>query len=399
MQENTGRGRGQQHVDQHHALVGSGLRNQRLGRETRSQREAGYRQRADDAADGRQRHGAKQPAEIGALAFAGAVDDHAGAHEQQRLVDDVRERVRRGAVQRHLRADADRADHEADLVDDRVGENAARVVFEQRVDNAVHDHVEADPDQYRLAGEQQDQRQYRGLGGECRQEHRAGRTRFRVGVGEPGRQRRRRGVDQDADQDHPGIEIGRQHRLDVDRTGVHDDTLDTDLQNDAAQQVHDRVANAGGARGRRAAAPDDHGRKQRHQLPEQEQRDQVAGEAYADGAGGIGMAGGQFVPLRLAERKKPADEGHQRKNRREQAPQRTAFDRLDDVIEERHRQDDAVGYLPHRPQRRQRRAEHRGRPPMTAQRADQHRGGEQNQRGRQKFSHPRPPRGNNPRRV
>ena len=54
-------------------------------------------------------------------------------------------------------------------------------------------------------------------------------------------------LNQYADQDHPRIEIRREHRLHVDRARVHDDALDPDFQDDAAEQMHDRVANTGGA--------------------------------------------------------------------------------------------------------------------------------------------------------
>ena len=47
------------------------------------------------------------------------------------LVDDVAKGVGRGAVEAHGRADAHPADHEAHLVDDGVGQDAAHVVFEQ----------------------------------------------------------------------------------------------------------------------------------------------------------------------------------------------------------------------------------------------------------------------------
>src|SRR3990170_3569427 len=48
-----------------------------------------------------------KPGQIGALAFLRRVEHRARRHQEQRLVDDVREGVRRGAVQRHLGTDAD----------------------------------------------------------------------------------------------------------------------------------------------------------------------------------------------------------------------------------------------------------------------------------------------------
>ena len=73
----------------------------------------------------------------------------------------------------------------------------------------------------------------------------------KVGVGQPSGYRRGGRVDQNSDQHHPGIEIGSQQRLDFDGTGVHNDTFDTDFEDNAAQQMHDGVANAGCAPGQR----------------------------------------------------------------------------------------------------------------------------------------------------
>ena len=86
-----------------------GFRDHRLRYEAGGERERRDRQRADDAASRRQRHGAEQSAEIGAFALAGHVEHRARRHQQQRLVDDVGEGVRGGAVERHLGADADAA--------------------------------------------------------------------------------------------------------------------------------------------------------------------------------------------------------------------------------------------------------------------------------------------------
>ena len=68
-------------------------------------------------------------------------------------------------------------------------------------------------------------------------------------------------------------------------------TFDANLEDDAAQEVHDGVAYSGCARAWRAAAPDDHGREQRHQLPVEEEGDQVAGKTDADGSRRINVCG------------------------------------------------------------------------------------------------------------
>ena len=56
------------------------------------------------------------------------------------------------AVERHLGADSDSRHHEADLVHDAVGKDAPHVVFEDRVDDPVKHHEQADVDQQLGAG-------------------------------------------------------------------------------------------------------------------------------------------------------------------------------------------------------------------------------------------------------
>ena len=94
------------------------------------------------------------------------VKHRASRHQQQRLVDDMGEGVRRGAVERHLGADADPDHHESDLVHDRIGEDTAHVVFEDRVDDPVKHHDQPDIDQEFGPGKTAQQHIDRGLGGE-----------------------------------------------------------------------------------------------------------------------------------------------------------------------------------------------------------------------------------------
>ena len=124
-----------------------------LAGEARGQREARDRERADNAAHGCQGHRPEQTAEIRAFRETGTVNDGTGAHEQQRLVQDMCKCVRGSTIDGHLCADTDSADHESDLVHDRIGKNAAYVVLQKCVDNAVHHHEETDADEHRLTRE------------------------------------------------------------------------------------------------------------------------------------------------------------------------------------------------------------------------------------------------------
>ena len=68
------------------------------------------------------RHGLVEPAQLAQFSTPGHLQDGAGTHEQERLVEDVREGVGRGTVQGQLGADSYPADHVADLADDVVGQ-------------------------------------------------------------------------------------------------------------------------------------------------------------------------------------------------------------------------------------------------------------------------------------
>ena len=255
MQEDAGRSGCQQQPDRLQMAVGRGLRDHRLADEAGGQREGRNGQCADGAADRRQRHAVEQPAQFRAFAPPRRGQHGTGRHQQQRLVDDVGEGMGGGAVQRHLGADADAGNHEADLVDDAVGEDAPHVVFQQRIDDAVEHHEQPDPDQDLGAGEAAYQHVHRGLGGEGGEEHRAAPRGFRVGVGQPGRQRRCAGVDQEADQDQPvGDRIGL-HAREGGVAGSQQMAGDAGKQDHAAGQVHHGVAQAGGPGGFGIGAP------------------------------------------------------------------------------------------------------------------------------------------------
>ena len=153
MQEHPSRGRRQQEVNHHQALLFSRYRDKRLGGESRGQREAGDSQRADNAADRGYRHGAEQATQIRAAGHTRAIDNHAGTHKQQRFINNVGEGVSGGTVDCQLRAYTDRDHHKPHLVNDGVSEYAAGVVFQQRIDNAVENHVQPYADEHRFPGE------------------------------------------------------------------------------------------------------------------------------------------------------------------------------------------------------------------------------------------------------
>ncbi len=228
-------------------LIRSGLRDHRLRDEARCQRKGRTRQCADRCTDRRDRHAMKQPAEIGALAqTAGLIQHRPGRHQQECLVDDVREGVRGGAVQRHLGADTDAGDHEPDLIDDRVRENPAHVVFEQRVNDAVEHHEQTDVYQQVRAGKAAYQHVNRRLGRESGQKYRAAPGCLGVGIRQPGGERWRAGIQQNPRQ-HQCLCWGIQrHRGERDLSGCGDMAGDAGEQEHAAEQMNQQISSARG---------------------------------------------------------------------------------------------------------------------------------------------------------
>jgi hypothetical protein len=249
-------------------------------------------------------------------------------------------------MQRHLRADADAGHHEADLVDDAVGEDAPHVVFQQRIDDAVEHHPQPGEDQQLLAREATQQGEDGGLGGEGREEDHAARRGLGIGVGQPGGERRRGGVDEKPGEDQPGAGVLQLDGAEGDRAGFQHVGDDARHQQDAAEQVHEHVAKPGTVGAALGRAPEHQGRGQRHDLPEHEQGDEVAGETAADRAAGIDERGRKLQHPRLAHGVESAGEGHQCEHGREQAAQRVAAQRLQLVPEEGKRQHRAIRHLP-----------------------------------------------------
>ena len=86
---------------------------------------------------------------------------------------------------------------------------------------------------------------------------------------------------------------------------------------------------------RRPCAPDDERGSDRHQFPEDEDGQQIAGEDDAYRAAGVAEGGRKLDDAALVEREQAAGEGHDGENGREQTRQRVAFDEHEFVAEER----------------------------------------------------------------
>ena len=124
-----------------------GLEGQPLGGETVQRRQGGDRDATCQERDGGARHAVDQAAHRLHVALAGGVQHRAGAEEQQafehRVVERVEQRggqgeggarVEAGGAERQRQAEAD--EHDADIFDGRVGEQALQVALHQRVQDA-----------------------------------------------------------------------------------------------------------------------------------------------------------------------------------------------------------------------------------------------------------------------
>src|SRR3546814_17967767 len=71
--------------------------------------------------DERERHGAEQPAKLGGLVAAGAIEHCTHAHEEERLIDRAGGSMCNRAVDGERRTDADADNHEAELRVEAIG--------------------------------------------------------------------------------------------------------------------------------------------------------------------------------------------------------------------------------------------------------------------------------------
>ena len=263
-----------------------------------------------------------------------------------------------GSVECHLGADPDTRDHEAHLVHDRIRQDAPHVVLEQRVDDPIEHHVQADRHQCSGTRETHEERIDRRLGGVRREEDHAGRARLRVGVGDPGRERRGSGVDQEAREDEPARDPLRRERFEGDRARTRDVRGEARHQHHATEQVNQQVAHARIPGAGLVGRPDDGGRCHRHELPEHEERDDVSGQRDADCASGVDERCGQLERACPREREEARRERRDREDRREEPAGHGAAHRSQLPAEERERRGPAHGHGPHERQGRERQGQH-----------------------------------------
>ena len=216
------------------------------------------------------------------------------------------EGVGRRAVEGHGRADAHPADHEAHLVDDGVGQDAAHIVLEQGVHDAVDAHETADDDEDLPARIGADERVDGGLGGVGREDDDARDRGLGIGVRQPGVQGRGRRVDQDARQDEPvgQAAFGHGRRRIVHGAGLADVHDDAGQEDEPAHEVDEHVAETGADGLVRAPGQDEEGGGHGHHFPVEIERDDVAGEDHAQGRADIGQGRASAAGRRADRRRR-----------------------------------------------------------------------------------------------
>jgi len=147
MLKHTGRGEEQHQPDNDIAFGRHRAHRHRLGHESREEREGRNRDRADNTEYRCPRHRLIEAAELARLGCSDPIKYRAHAHEKQALIDDVSKGVGGRAIQRQRCSDTDRADHETELIIERVGQDLAQVVLDDGKEDWEDGHHRTDPDQ------------------------------------------------------------------------------------------------------------------------------------------------------------------------------------------------------------------------------------------------------------
>ena len=197
-------------------------------------------------------------------------------------------------------SDARGADHESDLVDDRIGEDAPHVVFEQRVDDAVDRHDAAHPNERFPAFVAAEEGVDGGLRGISAEDEAAGDTGLGIGIGEPGGEGRGGRIDEEAEKNQPsaGVLFGSKiEAVEGDRPGLRDGDGKSGKEEKTAEEVDEDVA-VGRTLGLLSTTREnDEGRGDGHYFPEHIERDKVAREDRAEGRPDVNKRGDVLAAL------------------------------------------------------------------------------------------------------
>ncbi len=192
------------------------------------------------------------------------------------------------------RSYADTAHHEAHLVDQAVGQHPADIVLQYRIENRNRRHHGPQPDQKFSSRKHPGHQVDCTFGGKGTQEDGAGNGRLRVGVTQPGVQRRDGGVDRNTEKDKVGIDAGKVHQAEFRGSGSLNVQYYSGQQAQPAKYMHQYIAYGSGLGG-----PGPPGQNQKsgghgHNLPEDIERKDIPGKGHSQGSAGIGKSGAEL---------------------------------------------------------------------------------------------------------
>ena len=286
----------------------------RLADEAVEERYTGDGERCHEEAGCHERHPLRHAAELVNLAYTRCINNRTSAHEQQRFIQNMREGMGSSTIQRHRRANANAGNHEADLADDMVAQEAAHIVFHNRISGTIKRHEAAKAHEEVRACKDTDQRVHSNLRGEGAEEDAAGNRALRIGIDQPGVDRRDSCVDSHADQYSPEGQVmrslGQISNKCIAATNLEEDT---EQQKVTAQHMHQKIAQTCTTRGRSVAAPDQKQRGDSQCLPEENQGQPILRQRYAKGAACVGHGAQGLHAVLIMAGVQAADARHERK--------------------------------------------------------------------------------------
>ncbi len=299
--------------------------------------------------------------------------------------------MRGRAVEGQFAADADADHHETELVVEAVGQHAAQVVLDHRIEDGERRHGGADGNEDLGAGIAAGQGVDRELGRERREHDRAAWCGLRIGVLKPVVQQRKGALDPECQEDQPGSRRDQPQFVECDRLcGV-------EMEERAGQQKHARAdlddeiphPRVEGTLG--AARPDQEYRGDRRPLPIEEQRDEIAGEYRADRRPGIDEACDVLHHVVVVERVENAEKAGDQEDVAEDRAQPIDAQRDQRQAEHADLAEIAVGQRDQLRERQRRQRQHIGRAHQPFEQGHKQCPQNQDQAGRNLTDHSSPP--------
>ena len=218
------------------------------------------------------------------------------------------------SIEGEFRADADPDNHETELVVEAVSQHPPQIVFDDRIEDGKRSHRRADRHKNFRAGESTRQRIDGDLGGEGREQHRAGHGRFGIGVLQPIVQQWKRALDAESDENQNRAGRSELDRVESERARVSVMEQYTGKQQNAGTDLDNKITHAGAVGALVARGPDQEHRTYGDAFPKNEQSHQVAGEYRAERAARIDQAGGMLDCVPHVQRIEAAKKRGEHKN-------------------------------------------------------------------------------------